>query len=173
MQDNTTPFTTILENSSRGNKFGATSSPFFLQRPSSPTQFEDTYSFIDKQVDGKLPSKLVSELYSKIPDTEELYAGPTTLLSLEEVRWRRNTAENAGTKNDFLDFAVEYVGMGRVVVASVNVVEEAHIRVDGGANAYEREENYKWSLNERNKNTDFDSLLKAISSFGGIRNLLT
>jgi len=169
---NASPFQIILETGARGNRFGATSSPFFLQRPESPNGAEDLHYSLERGIDEGLPPRLVDELYNKIPDAEELYVGPSTILSLDEVKKRRKEAKDAGTMNPFLDFAIEYVGMGRVLVASVNSEGGAHVRIDGGANGYEREDNFRSSLQARVQNTDLESTLDAISSQCGLQSLL-
>lgn len=151
----------ILKESKRGCAFTSTSLPFFAQRPSSPTETEEV--FLTQCEDLTFPCDLKTHLYDKLPSTEEVYAGSTTILSWEEVQKRRQIAVREGTENDFYDVAIEYVGMGRVMVLSVDGEGGAHLRVDGGANGYERLENFHKSLHPRSSNSDLLTLMERMS----------
>lgn len=140
-----------------------TSQPFFEQQydnsePISPTlitqKFEITYDW--------LPELLIS-FYNSVPSNLEFHINEYTILSLDEITeiYYYNNEQNC--KHNYVDFIISYAGMGHINVWSVNPDGLMNKRIDGGANGYDRSENFKNSLNERKENTHSLNIFSLIS----------
>lgn len=84
----------------------------------------------------------------------EIYFNNWTLLSLDKAL---DIYKNYKIhKQEFIyDFAVRYVGMGHIIVACINLKDGGLLyRSDGGANGYEREDNFKFLIEYIPKSSD-------------------
>ena len=128
-----------------------TDSPFFIPESDESivpekmlniprTQTFDITPKINSSIDPVL--KTIYEFIDS-PNREFNY-GIFTFFSLSEVK-KRNTYFIENKQYDICDLAVSYYGMGHVVVLSWDTNNSCYfMRVDGGPNGYEREDNFNF-----------------------------
>lgn len=129
-----------------------TNNPFFMSHTdlsitpekllasSSANQTFDITPKINSSLDPTLQT-----LYTFLdsPKREFTY-GPFTFLSLHEIKKRYNHFVK-NNQHDICDLAVSYYGMGNVIVLSWDTNNQCYfMRIDGGPNDYERQDNFKF-----------------------------
>ena len=130
----------------------ATDQPFFAQGNSGHAQPGSPAGVTSRLQVNELPD-VVQRFYALADSNVEFHLHRRyTILSLDEVAERRFAMVAAGCSHDFVDFIVEYIGMGHVHVWSVNADGEVHQRVDGGANGLDRADNAISALGPRQAN---------------------
>ena len=82
-----------------------------------------------------------------------------TFFSLNEVE-RRLKIYRKNKQNTICDLATAYYGMGHVIVLTWDIINKKYfLRMDGGANGYDRDHNWKFAMNI-NKNGETDSKMR-------------
>jgi len=83
----------------------------------------------------------IKEIYRyTLTDNQEIYINNWTFMSLNEIRQRYNSIKEQ--RNDIIDIAFRYHGMGWILVLSCDLNNSLLFeRMDGGSNGYDREDN--------------------------------
>ena len=130
------------------NNFSVTTNPFFQSPAKNGDNFNENqiidfhnYTQLMKEIINKFPLGL-RILYCSLRTDQESNISGLTFFKLKDIEERFNNYKK------FFDIGVIYAGMGHVIVLSfVPEVSKLFFRYDGGANGYEREENYNFYLN--------------------------
>ena len=138
----------------------STENPFFLSSIIESKDYQLTNNLLneeDKIIFNKLPKEL-RILYSKIGSNHEYHhKSGLTFLTLSEIKRREKS------HNNFLDIAISYAGLGHVNVLGYHYESKKYfIRMDGGSNGYEREENYNYYKNYQPKEEELKTLDKIL-----------
>jgi len=161
---NQSDFDKIAETMTLSSKeYQINESPFFV--PQKATKFDLTNTFDHskehKDFISTLPEHL-QFLYNKVDPDQEINVGRFVLIKLSNVYERRNTW------SCFVDFGISYIGMGHVVVLSMEKESKKFFfRRDGGSNGYDRQDNYdkysKFVIDKNNENLmTFDYVINYI-----------
>ena len=85
----------------------------------------------------------------------ECYLDYWTIMSLEKIKNRYNLMKEEYKKDNIIDFAFMYIGMGHILVAAIDTKDkQVFIRRDGGSNYYDREYNLKFIIDYEPKIED-------------------
>ena len=130
----------LLKSKISGENYDSTQMGFFRGDIGSPYQ-ED--SEIIKSLPKGLNRNIQLIYYMLGNDKKEIYLAEWTMMSLQTCLNYYESKCNDGQK-DVFDFAFRYLGMGHIEVLSCDL--KTHLlftRYDGGANGYERDDNYQ------------------------------
>ena len=82
-----------------------------------------------------------------------------TFFSINEIK-RRLKIYRENNQDTICDLATAYYGMGHVIVITWDIINKKYfLRMDGGANDYDRQDNWKFAMNI-NKNGETDDKIK-------------
>jgi len=145
----------IKKGSMSSVSYDSTQAPFFHKDKYKKGEIGFDTSKVNKIFETlPLPDKL-KRIYLVLGRVDnEFYYGDWTLLSLNKVQsLYRKYCNNNQTRA--IDFAMIYAGMGHIVVCSYDFVTgKVYYRHSGGANGYERDDMYKFSLKYTPKNSE-------------------
>ena len=84
-----------------------------------------------------------------------LYVLTRPIMSLEKIKNRYNLMKEEYKKDNIIDFAFMYIGMGHIIVAAIDTKDkQVFLRRDGGSNGYDREFNLKFIIDYEPKIED-------------------
>jgi hypothetical protein len=135
----------IKSGKSSEDNYDSSQQPFFYKNNVNEAMINHNTPEVNKIIENiNLPSEL-NKIYQIIGScNKEYYFNNWTLLSLNKANKIYQDLKN-NNQDKIFDFAIRYVGMGHIVVASINLEDSGIIyRADGGSNGYEREENYNF-----------------------------
>jgi hypothetical protein len=140
-----------------------TENPFFFSSGIEEKVYLETQNPIlekDKDIFNTLPKEL-RVLYSRIgSNTEYSHQCGLTFLKLDEIKRRSKSHTN------FIDVAIAYAGMGWVHVLGYHTESNKYfLRLDGGSNGYDREDNYRKFKDYIPNESDLKSLGEILKTF--------
>jgi hypothetical protein len=140
-----------------------TENPFFFSSPTEEKKYLETQNPIlekDKEIFNNLPKEL-RVLYSRIgSNTEYSHQSGLTFFKLDEIKRRSKSYTN------FIDVAIAYAGMGWVHVLGYHKDSNKYfVRMDGGSNGYDREDNYNKYKDYIPNETELKSLTEILKTF--------
>jgi hypothetical protein len=117
-----------------------TENPFFFSSTTEEKKYNETQNPIldsDRETFNYLPTEL-RVLYSRIGSNNEyMHTSGFVFFKLDEIKRRSKNHSH------FLDVAIAYAGMGWVHVLAYHKDSNKYfVRMDGGSNGYDREDNY-------------------------------
>ena len=97
---------------------------------------------------------------------DEIKTPGFTIMNLEKIRSQKDAYSG------FIDIGVRYAGMGHVIVLSLDMeTGKMFLRMDGGSNGFDREDNWRFYQNKKpsvdfkNNLIDMDLVLNVIKDF--------
>ena len=140
-----------------------TDNPFFFSSVVEEKKYIDTQNPIldsDRETFNSLPTDL-RVLYSRIGSNQEyMHTSGFVFLTLKEIKRRSKSHTH------FLDVAVAYAGMGWVHVLAYHKDSNKYfVRMDGGSNGYDREDNYNKYKEYVPETSELKTLKETFTSF--------
>ena len=134
----------------------STQQPFMMKNPLSDGAIDFQTNEVNKIFENVPIHDKLKKIYQVIgnPQVEYYYGEDWTLLSLNKIKSLYENYKKEGQIRA-VDFAMIYAGMGHVIVTSYDPVsDKIYYRHSGGANGYEQDDNYKFSIKYIPKETE-------------------
>ena len=128
--------------------YDSTQQPFIMKNPIDDGMIDSRIEEVNKIFEEVPLHNSLKKIYEVIgnPEVEYYYGKDWTLLSLNKIKSLYEMYLRKGQRRA-VDFGMIYAGMGHVVVASYDpVTDKIYYRHSGGANGYERDDNFNFAV---------------------------
>ena len=128
--------------------YDSTQQPFIMKNKFSDGDIDFQTNEVNKIFEEVPIHEKLKKIYQVIgnPHVEYYYGEDWTLLSLNKIKSLYNMYLEKGQRRA-VDFGMIYAGMGHVIVVSYDpVTDKIYYRHSGGANGYERDDNFNFAI---------------------------